>query len=88
MHPRLKTIEFFVNNAFRVLGFFVAFSRIGSNCLLQIVDVVNKNAIELIHLRIDVTRNGDINEEHRSISSAAEEAFAMFAPKDRDWRTG
>jgi len=50
--------------------------------LLQIVDVVNKNAVDLVHFRIDVARYGDIDKKHGLVLAQRHELFAVFAFED------
>src|SRR5581483_5026054 len=50
--------------------------------LLQIVNIVDEDAVELIHLRINVARNGDIDEEHGPVAAAMQKSLAMLAAED------
>ena len=58
------------------------------HCLLQIVDVVRKDAVELCHPLRNVPRNGDIDEKHRTILAPGQKLLAVFAPENCVWRTG
>ena len=58
------------------------------HCLLQIVDVVRKDAVELCHRLRNVPRNGNINEKHRTILAPGQKLLAVFAPENCVWRTG
>src|SRR5580658_7927305 len=61
-------------------------SFVRSDRLLQIVDVIDKNAIDLVHLRIDVPGNGDVDKEHGLVLAQRHELLAVFAPEDEVWR--
>ena len=52
------------------------------HCLLQVVDVIGKNAVQLAHFRRHVARHRDVDEEHRTILAAGKELFTMLAPED------
>ena len=88
VQPRLKAFHFRVNELLSPLGFLLAPGYVGRDRLLQVVDVIHKDAVEPVHLGIDVAWNGNINEEHRAVTAAAEKEFAVFAAKDGDRRSG
>ena len=50
---------------------------------LQIVDVVDKDAFHLVHRRIDVARNGDVDEEHGPVTATMHELLAVLFPENR-----
>jgi hypothetical protein len=56
--------------------------------LLQVVDVVNEDAVELVHLRVHVARNGDIDKKHGPVAAPMHESLAVLAAEDRMWRAG
>ena len=56
--------------------------------LLQIVDVVDEDAFDLVHRRIDVARDGDIDEEHGPVAAAVHELLAVLAAEDGVRRAG
>ena len=55
------------DNALGVLGFFFSADHMRADCSLQVVDVIDKDAVELVHLRIDVARDGNVDEEHGTV---------------------
>ena len=75
-------IDFAFDDVFGALGLFLAIGDVRGHGLLQIVDVVDENAVDLVHLRIDVARHRDIDEEHGTVLAAAHEHFAVFAPEN------
>src|SRR5579859_4294967 len=83
-----KLFYFARNNRFGSLGFMAAIGDVAAHGLLEVVDVVGKDAVELGHFRRDVARNGDVDEEHGPILAAGEELFAMFAAEDGLRRSG
>ena len=52
---------FFADDGFAAGDFLLALLEIVVRDGLQVVDVVEINVIEEIHLRLDVARDGDIN---------------------------
>src|ERR1035441_9408046 len=50
--------------------------------LLQIVDVVNEDAVQLVQLGIDIARDRDVDEEHGTVAALAEEPFAVLLAED------
>ncbi len=59
-----------------------------TNHLLQIVDVVNEDAVQLVHLRIDVAWDRNVDEEHGAIAAAGQELLTMFLAEDGMRRAG
>ena len=56
--------------------------------LLQVVDVVDEDAVQLVHLRIDIARHRDIDEEHGTVTAAAQETLAVLLAEDGVRRAG
>ncbi len=50
---------------------------------LQVIDVVDKDAIEVVHLRIDVARHSDVDEEHGPIAPLVQESLPVLAAENR-----
>ena len=63
----LEALDFDFDDGFGALRFFLAIGNVRGDHLLQIVDVVDEDAVQLVHLRIDVARHGDIDEEHGTV---------------------
>ena len=74
--------------SFGAIGFHAAVGHMRSDNLLQVVDIVDEDAVQLVHLRIDVARNRDIDEEHRPVAAAAQELLAMLFAEDGVRRAG
>jgi hypothetical protein len=55
---------------------------------LQIVDVIDEQAVELAKLGIDVARYGDVDEEHWPVAAALQEQLSVLATEDRVRRAG
>ncbi len=68
--------------AFGVSGAAAAFGHVRGGHLLQVVDVVDEQALELVHRRVHVARYGDIDEEHGPVAAAVQERFAVFGAED------
>ena len=82
LQPRLKPLDLCFNDALGVFCLLPPALNIGSDRLLQIVDVINEDAVQLVHFRINITRNGDVDEEHRPIFPPAQKLFAMLSAED------
>ena len=54
----------------------------------KIVDVVDEDAVQLVHLRIDVARDRNVDEEHGTIAAAAQELLAMLLAENGVRRAG
>src|SRR5215472_6986067 len=86
----LAGFEFFYfagDDGFGTLGLYAAVGDVAGDRLLQVIDVVGKDAVELRHVSRDVTRDSDIDEEHGAVLAASEELFAVFPPEDGVRRT-
>ena len=63
-------------------GLSAAVGEVGGGDLLEVVDVVDEAAFDLVHARIDVAGNGDVDEEHGAVAAAFHEALAVGAEED------
>jgi len=86
--PAVEFLDLAIDDRLRLFRFLLAVGDVRTDRLLQIVDVINENAIELVHLRVDVAWNRDIDEEHGLILAPRHELFAVFAPEDEVGRSG
>src|SRR5437667_1693907 len=77
-----EPLYFRFNNALRPLGLLRSGGDVGSNRFLQIVNVVNENAIKLVHLRIDVPGHSNVDEKHGTVLPSAQKHFAMLAAEN------
>ena len=82
LQARLKAFNLAFDNVRGALRLFFAIRDVRSHGLLQIVDVVDEDAVHLVHLRIDIARHRNIDEEHGTILAAAHEQFAVLAAED------
>src|SRR5579862_7639506 len=69
----VKLSDLVVDDELGPIGFLLAVSDVRADGLLEIVDIVDKDTVELVHLGIDVAGNGNIDEEHRPVAAAGEE---------------
>src|SRR5215467_10505357 len=88
LYTRLKAFDLVLNNAFRALGFLLSSLNMGGDRLLQIIDVVDENSVQLVHLGIDIARHRDIYEEHGAIPATTEKQLPMLALEDGHRRSG
>ena len=69
-------------------GFSAAVGEVGGGDLLQVVNVVDEAAFDLVHEGIDVAGDGDVDEEHGAVAAEFEEALAVGAEEDGLRRAG
>ncbi len=69
-------------------GFAAAVGEVGGGGLLEVVDVVDEAALDLVHLGVDVAGDGDVDEEHGTVAAAVEELAAVGAGEDLLGRAG
>jgi hypothetical protein len=50
--------------------------------LLQVINVINEDAIKLVHRRINVARHCDIYKEHGAVAAALQKRLAVFWAED------
>src|SRR5208283_231222 len=74
--------DFAIDDRLRLFRFLLAIGDVRTDRLLQIVDVINKNAIDLIHRRIDVAGNGNVDKEHGLVLAQRHELFAVLGTED------
>ena len=63
-------------------GLSAAVGEVGCGDLLEVVDVVDEAALDLVHARIDVAGDGDVDEEHGAVAAALQELLAVGAGED------
>ncbi len=63
-------------------GLAAAVGEVGGGDLLEVVDVVDEAAFDLVHARVDVAGDGDVDEEHGAVAAALEEVLAVGAAED------
>ena len=56
--------------------------------LLEVVDVVDEAAFDLVDARVDVAGDGDVDEEDGAVAAALEELLAVGAVEDLLRRAG
>ena len=82
LDARLKALDLAVDNSFRAVRFFLAVGHVRGDSLLQVVNVVDEDAVELVHLRIDIARDSNVDEEHGAVLTAAKEQLAVLRAED------
>src|SRR6266446_4037058 len=88
LQASVESVDLTIDDRLSLIRFLLAIRDVGTDRLLQIVDVVDENAVELVHLRIDVARDGDVNKEHRAVAAEGHQLFAMLGPEDEMRRAG
>ena len=83
---RLKLAHLFVHQGLSAYGLFAPVAQVRLHHLLQIVDVVNKDAVQVIQPGINVARHRNVDEEHRAVLACLQKLFAMLFAEDGMWR--
>ena len=78
----LVFVYFPADDGFGGGGFATAIGEVGGGDLLEVVDVVDEAAFDLVHARVDVAGDGDVNEKHRTVAASVEEVLAVSAVED------
>src|SRR5207302_7937371 len=88
LYSGLEAFDLALHNGFCALGLPPAISNMRRDRLLKIIDVVNENSIEIVHLRGHIARHRNIDKKHGAVLTPAQEEFAMLPPEDGVRRTG
>src|SRR5208282_3867943 len=83
----LEALDFAGDDGFGQLGFVAAVGYVAADGLLQIVDVVDEDAVEPRHFRRNVAGDGDVDEEHWLVLAAGQELLSMLAAENGLGRT-
>ena len=63
-------------------GLATAVGEVGGGDLLEVVNVVDEAALDLVHEGIDIARDGDVDEEDGAVAAEFHEALAVGAEED------
>src|SRR5580698_4987362 len=80
--PSLETSDFLGNNCFGPLRFASPFIQVRCGNGLKVIYVVEKDALYLVHFRVDVARYGNVDEEHGTISALVQELLRMLTSEN------
>ena len=75
-------------SALGVDGLAAALLHVGRGHLLQVVDVVDKDAVQLVHLRVHVAGHGNVDEKHGAVAAAVQEGLPVLGAEDGVRRAG
>jgi len=75
-------VHFPADDSFCGGGFAAAIGEVGGGDLLEVVDVVDEAAFDLVHAGVDVAGDGDIDEEHGAVTAALQEVLAVRTAED------
>lgn len=84
----MEAVDFGFDEGFSVNGLAAALFHVGGCNLLQIVHVVDEDSFQIIHCRVHIARNGNVNKEHRAVSPFVEEGVAVLGAEDVMRRAG
>ena len=84
----LVLVDFPADDGFGSGGFAAAIGEIGGGYVLEVVDVVDEAAFDVVHAGVDVARDGDVDEEHGAVAAAVEEVLAVGAAEELLRRAG
>src|SRR5262245_51599194 len=71
------------NDLFGKLGFTLALLQIRVHDIAQIVNVVQKDVVDLIDFRVHISRHRNVNDKHRTVPSKVNDAFAVRSIQDK-----
>src|SRR5260370_15406 len=83
LHPRRKTVHLELDNLFRTLGLLLSLRRVLPGDRLEIVDVVDKQTVQLVNLRRHVARDGNVDEESRTVAAPVAQYFTVVGAEQR-----
>ena len=81
--PRGEPLDFFADNRIGACDLARAPREVLANRCLQIVDVVQEHLLDLAGRRLDIARNGDIDDEQRPVPSGAHHRFDVRPCQNR-----
>src|SRR5579884_2393515 len=84
LHACLKAFNLYIDDCFRAARFNLPLGGMRADRVLQVVNVVNEDAIQLVHGGIDIARNSDVDEKHRAISPAGQKTLSVLAAENRN----
>ena len=76
------------DHRFGHLCLFAALFQVRSGNRLQVINVVEKDAVQLVDFRIDVARHRDVDKEHGPPTPLLQKVLRVLAAKDRPRRAG
>ena len=82
LQPRLEFLHFAVDDAFRLLRFLLSIRYMRRDYLLQIVDVINEDPVQSVHLGIHIAWDRYIDEEHGLVFPAVDYLFCQTLGDD------
>ena len=88
LQPGVEFFHLAVNDGLGLFRLFLAIRDMGTDRLLQIIDIVNEDSVEFVHLRIDVARDGDIDKKHGAVTPAGKKLLGVFGTEDKVGRAG
>src|SRR5262249_3202153 len=81
-YSRLKTRDFTVDNDFGKFGFLLTVGNMRCHRLLKVVNVVEEDAVQFVHLRVNVAGHGYVDEEHGAVFATAEKKFSVLTAEN------
>src|SRR6202051_3301617 len=75
-------VHFPADDGFGGGGFAAAIGEVGGGDLLEVVDVVDEAALDLVHAGVDVAGDGDVDEEHGAVAAGGGGVLAVGAAED------
>ena len=78
----LVLVDLFGDDGLGLFGLAAAVGEVGLGDLMEVVDVVDEAAFDLVHAGVDVAGDGDVDEEHRAVATALEHVLAVGAAED------
>ena len=84
---QMEALDFRGDECLRVNGLAAALFHVRRGNLLQVVDVVDEDAVELVHLRVHIAGHGNIDEKHGAVAPLVKKCVPMLGAEDGMRRT-
>jgi hypothetical protein len=75
-------VDFPADDGLCCCGFAAAIGEVRGGYLLEVVNVVDEAAFDLVHAWVDVAGDGDVDEEHGAVAAGVEEVLAVGTAED------
>src|ERR1041385_4872837 len=88
LEPGLEARDLGFDDSLSTFGLALAILNVSGDGFLKVVNVIDKDAVEFVHLRRNISGHGNIDEEHGAIFSTGEEFFPMLTAEDGNGGSG
>src|SRR6185436_14277163 len=75
-------LDFLGNDFLGLFGDVTAALNVGLDHAIQVVDIVEEHALQFVHTRLDIARDGDVDQEHGTVAAPVDHGAHLFAVDD------